>query len=100
MSCQCYVTFDLALAFVFVLTFEHQSLGLGLGLEHPSLGLGLACQGLGLGLELLSLESKPATILKLFTSSVLILIWKSIIRYAKRAVPKFSVNKFYSGSWQ
>jgi len=46
MSCQCYVTFDLA--FVLVLTFEHQSLG-------------LACQGLGLGLglELLSLESKP-----------------------------------------
>jgi len=39
MSCQCYVTFDLALAFVFILTFEHQSLGLGL--------------------ELLSLESKP-----------------------------------------
>jgi len=38
MSCQCYVTFDLAL--VLVLTFEHLSLGLGL--------------------QLLSLESKPA----------------------------------------
>jgi len=64
MSCQCYVTFDLALVLFSVLTFERLSLGLGLGLEHPSLGLGLglACQGLGLGLglELLSLESKPA----------------------------------------
>ena len=52
MSCQCYVTFDSALAFVFVLTFEHLSLGLGLGLVCQGLGLGL-------GLELLSLESKP-----------------------------------------